>query len=240
MSDLHHDGVRIHHEVTGGGPALLLTHGFGATSRMFDANVAALAEEHTVIAWDVRGHGASGCPADPALYSVALSMGDMAALLDHAGAEQAVVAGHSLGGYLSLEFLLARPERVRALVLIATGPGFRKAESRDAWNRMAERYATEHDGGGLAHAARGILTQRDGHVIEALPEIRVPTLVVVGERDADYMPGSRYMAGKIPGAQLVVVPGAGHAPGVSHPEPFNAAVRDFLDRLPRPRSAPPA
>ena len=62
-------------------------------------------------------------PPIPTAYSAALAVADMAALLDAAGADRAVVGGHSLGGYLSLAFHLAHPERVAALVLIDTGPG---------------------------------------------------------------------------------------------------------------------
>ncbi len=114
---------------------------------------------------------------------------------------------------------------------------------------MAERYAAdlderglaglpasaELDAGvhrsaeGLALAARGILSQRDGHVLEALPTIAAPTLVVVGESDEPFLAGSGYMAAKIPGARLVTIAGAGHAPPVTHPDEFNAALREFLE-----------
>ncbi len=74
----------------------------------------------------------------------------MVALLDKVGAERAVAAGHSLSGYLSLSMLLDHPDRIEALVLIDTGPGFREAEPRDQWNAMAERYAARLDAQGLA------------------------------------------------------------------------------------------
>ena len=66
-----HDGaVRIHSEVTGEGPAILLTHGFAASSHMFATAVPALATDHTAIAWDMPGHGKSDAPDDPSQYSV--------------------------------------------------------------------------------------------------------------------------------------------------------------------------
>src|SRR5690606_4088229 len=113
--------VHVHHEIAGSGPVVLLTHGFGASSHMFATTVAALATDHTAISWDQRGHGASAAPDDPAAYSVAASLEDMATLLDDVGARRAVLLGHSLGGYLSLEFALAHPARVAALVLVDTG-----------------------------------------------------------------------------------------------------------------------
>jgi pimeloyl-ACP methyl ester carboxylesterase len=235
-----------------GGVTMLMTHGYAASSHMFAPNVRALADRHRVLTWDLRGHGSSDAPTDPAAYSAAAAVDDMVAVLDAAGVERAVVAGHSLGGFLSLRFHAQHPDRVRGLVLIDTGPGYRQHEGRTAWNKMAVGFATNleergfagHAGGaefdpsvhvhgptGLAMAARGILTQHDAMVIESLPDIAVPTLVIVGADDAPFIAGSHYMANKIPGAALVVIDGAGHAPNVSHAATFDRAVGDFLDGL---------
>ena len=102
---------------------VLLTHGFGASSHMFAGTVADLSTDHTVVVWDMRGHGRSDSPGDPAAYSVRTSLDAMLAILDDVGAERAVLVGHSLGGYLSLELAITHPERVAALVLVDTGPG---------------------------------------------------------------------------------------------------------------------
>jgi pimeloyl-ACP methyl ester carboxylesterase len=223
----------IHFEIAGSGPAVLLTHGFSGSCADFAKLVGQLSERHTVITWDLRGHGKSDSPADPAAYSVELSIGDMVALLDRAHAERAVLVGHSLGGYLSLAFHLAHPERVAALVLIGTGPGYRKDEGRAVWNKMVEDRARALDAKGpgsrgLALAARGILAQRDARVIESLPQVRVPTLVLVGEEDKSFLAGSRYMAEKIPGAKLEIIAGAGHSPQESHAEIVVDAMRSAL------------
>ena len=206
-----------------------MTHGFTGSSRDWAKLVGPLAERHTVITWDLRGHGRSDSPDDPKEYSVELSLADMIGLLDRAGAAKAMLMGHSLGGYLSLAFHLAHRERVAGLVLVDTGPGYRKDEARAAWNHMVEKRAQALTAKpGLMHAARGILAQRDGRVIESLPEIRVPTLVIVGEDDKPFLSGSKYMAEKIPGAKLEVIPGAGHSPQESHPETVLRALAPYL------------
>jgi pimeloyl-ACP methyl ester carboxylesterase len=253
MPKLNRDGVNIHYEVVGSGPPLLLTHGYSSTSAMWQGQIAALSKHHTLIVWDMRGHGQSDYPADPLAYSEALTVGDMAALLDKVGADTAIIGGLSLGGYMSLAFHRAHPERVRALLIIDTGPGFKRDGAREGWNARAhetgdrfereglgglklasrERSSVVHrDASGLARAARGMLTQRDAGVIETLPHIKVPALVVVGADDTPFLAASDYMAAKIPGATKVVIPAAGHAVNIDQPQAFIDAVLPFLDSLP--------
>ncbi len=59
--------------------------------------------------------------------------------------------------------------------------------------------------------------------------IAVPTLVVVGAEDHNFLAAADYMATRIPDARKVVIDGAGHAANVDRPREFNAAVREFLD-----------
>ncbi|MGH7857251.1 MAG: alpha/beta fold hydrolase, partial [Candidatus Binatia bacterium] len=226
-------------------------HGYSATSRMWTPQVRGLADRFRLILWDIRGHGESDSPDDPAAYSEEASVGDMAAILDACGVDRATVGGLSLGGYLSLAFHLRHPARVRALMLFDTGPGYRSDEGRKRWNALAESYArgleerglaalgagaevraAQHRSAlGLVFAARGILAQRDARVIDSLPAIRVPTLVLWGERDEPFVKPGEYMAAKIPGARRAVVPGAGHAANLDQPAAFDAAVAGFLGSL---------
>ena len=115
MPKIDRNGVRIYYEVHGGGPALLLTHGYSSTSAMWNGQIEALSRHHQLVLWDMRGHGQSDYPDDAAAYSEALTVADMAALLDAVGARTAIVGGLSLGGYMSLAFYRAHADRVRAL-----------------------------------------------------------------------------------------------------------------------------
>jgi pimeloyl-ACP methyl ester carboxylesterase len=174
----------------------------------------------------------------------------MAAILDAAGADRAVVGGMSLGGYLSLAFHLVHPQRVAALVLVDTGPGYRNDEARDKWNAWVERRAQELERGrtradssaelaqavhahpeGLPRAARGVMAQKDARVITSLDSITVPTLVIVGAEDTDFLAGADYMHRHIPDSCKVVIDNAGHAANMDQPEAFNAAVRELLEQL---------
>ena len=173
----------------------------------------------------------------------------MAAILDAVGADKAVIGGLSLGGYMSLAFNRAHPDRVKALLIIDTGPGYRNDAAREGWNdnarNTAKRYETEglgrlaagspemrmskhRNAEGLAKAARGMLTQRDAAVINSLPTIAAPSMVLVGADDKPFLNATDYMAAKIPGAVKVIIPNAGHAANIDQPEAFNRAVLDFL------------
>ena len=246
------NGIAIDYEVTGDGPVVLLSHGYGSTRHMWDDQHRALADRWRVISWDMRGHGQTDSPDDPARYSAALTVADMRALLQHLGVERAVIGGLSLGGYVSLAFVLAHPEMTRALVICDSGPGYRNAEARAQWNQRAHeraanleakglealarrsretQQAVHRSAQGLAHAARGMLAQEGSQVIDGLGSIRVPTLVIVGDQDQPFVAPSEYMAKKIPGARLEVIPGAGHSSNLDQPEIFNRVLREFLASL---------
>jgi pimeloyl-ACP methyl ester carboxylesterase len=161
-----------------------------------------------------------------------------------------VLGGMSLGGYLSLAFHLVHPQRVAALVLVDTGPGYRNDEARGKWNAWVERRAQQLERGqapsdtspelaqavhehpeGLPRAARGVMAQKDARVITSLDSITVPTLVIVGAQDTDFLAGADYMHRHISTARKVVIDNAGHAANMDQPETFNAAVRALLEQL---------
>jgi pimeloyl-ACP methyl ester carboxylesterase len=92
-------------------PVILLTHGYSATSQMWQGQIEALTKHNTLVIWDMRGHGQSDYPDDPKEYSFEKTIGDMKALLDTVGAKTAIIGGLSLGGYMSLAFHAAHPDR---------------------------------------------------------------------------------------------------------------------------------
>lgn len=251
MPKLDRDGVRIHYEIHGEGPPVLLSHGYSATCRMWDGQIAALKDRYKVIVWDMRGHGESDYPKEREKYSEALTVEDMVAVLRAAGADTAVIGGLSLGGYMTLAFHARHPAMCRALMLFDTGPGFKKDEARDKWNATAEqraqnleakglaalgsgdevRISRHRDASGLAGAARGMLAQVDARVITSLESVKVPTLVLVGANDTNFLAATDYMAARIAGSKKVVIADAGHAANLHQPAAFNRAVEGFLAGL---------
>jgi pimeloyl-ACP methyl ester carboxylesterase len=177
---------------------------------------------------------------------------DILAILNAVGASRVVLVGLGAGGLMALRFWHEFPDRVRGLVLIGTMPGLRNGPARQIWNGQVEEFAAavEREGldgleggaevdprlhrcpPGLAAAARAILTQNDDGALPWLDTIDVPTLIIVGSEDKPNLSAAHYMARCIPHAREIVIPRANHAANIHKAAAVNAAIRDFLGRLP--------
>lgn len=213
----------LHIEARGQGPAVVFTHGFGRTGDTWAPQAEALAGDHHVVTWDFRGHGRSAAPSEP--YTREHALEDLAAVVDLAMAEgggPALLVGHSLGGYFSLAYTLARPETVRGLALLSTGPGFRNPDSMEKYNRGIAKVAAA---AGLGENATSVAYHHDSMVIDRLAEITCPTLAICGTEDRPvYVTGVRYLAERLPNGTLVEIVGAAHEPHVDRPDEVTAAL----------------
>ena len=243
--------VSIYYEAHGSGPAVLLSHAYAASHKMWDPQIEPLSQHYRVITWDMRGHANSDSPDDEAEYSEEKTVQDMKLILESEGVQEAVMGGLSLGGYMSFAFYLAHREMTTGLLLFDTGPGYRNPDARASWNKMAfkqaERYLEEGLAGlppaaevqvgaslqrspeGLAKAARGMLAQSHPRVMEELEKIEIPALVLVGANDTPFLQAADVMAARMPNSRKIIVDGAGHAANMDQPDVFNRAVLEFLD-----------
>jgi pimeloyl-ACP methyl ester carboxylesterase len=116
--------LHLEYEVQGEGPDLILLHGLGFSSKKtWMRQIPVLAQRYRVHAYDVRGFGGSNNPGGH--QSIERHARDLLGLMDAVGIEQATLVGFSMGGWISQQFVLDHPERVRALVLSATTSGLR-------------------------------------------------------------------------------------------------------------------
>ena len=147
MSRVELNGVRLNVAVQGEGLTLLLLHGFTGSEASWRPFHAAW-PGFKLIAVDLLGHGASDSPADAARYAIEPCIHDLCAVLDRFGIDSAVVLGYSMGGRVALQFALARPERVRALILESASPGIEDEGERAARVAADEALAAsiERDG----------------------------------------------------------------------------------------------
>lgn len=253
---LRANGIAIHVRQDGppGAPALLMLHSLGTAAAIWDAPAAALATGFRVIRPDLRGHGLTEATQGP--YTMAGLAADAWALLDALGIARAHVAGISIGGMIAQAMAHAAPERVASLALVDTAlailppqawrdraatvrahgteaieeavlsrwvtSGFRDTPDAAGLRAMLRRTPPE----GYAAAAEAIAA---ADLADATRRLRLPALVVVGEHDeATPVASAEALRDAIPGARLVVLPGAAHIPTVEQPEAVTEALRGFL------------
>lgn len=156
---LDSNGLQIYYTVEGNRKAdpVILIHGLAAHSdinwRRPGIN-AMLDPDFEVVAFDLRGHGLSGRPHDPAQYGIE-TVEDITRLMDHLGIQKAHIAGYSLGGFIGIKFACLHPERCLSLAVCASGwkdpmdpepirspykddPNARLAPDVKKWNRMMQ------------------------------------------------------------------------------------------------------
>ena len=243
------DGLSIAYDDTGpaGARPLLMIHGFSsnrAEGWKRTGWFAACAQRgQRAVALDLRGHGESDKPHDPALYGRQALAGDVVALMDHLGVETADVIGFSLGSRVAATLAMNAPRRVSNLILSGVGDRWFKPSPDDgAMARAMEaddpatisepllqsfrHFADEQGEDRLALAAcsRG---QRDPITADDLYAVTAPTLVIAGMRD-ELAGDPRGLADAIPGAKAVAVPGCDHFALITHGL-LKASAFDFLD-----------
>jgi pimeloyl-ACP methyl ester carboxylesterase len=118
---------RLHVDVEGDGPVVVLMHGLGGSARNWGPQVRALRARYRVVRFDARGHARSEAPSAPQAYEPEAFVADVGRVLDQVGATRATVGGLSMGAGVALRFALAHPDRVTALVLAAF-PGSRDGD----------------------------------------------------------------------------------------------------------------
>lgn len=131
----HVGDVDLYYELAGDGPTIALTHGIGGSADDFAPIVPALSQRFRVLTYDVRGHARSGRPASG--YSITEFAHDLAGLLDHVDAEQAVILGTSMGGTIAQRFILDYPKRALATVIMSTSSEVNE-RGRLRWEAQAD------------------------------------------------------------------------------------------------------
>jgi pimeloyl-ACP methyl ester carboxylesterase len=224
--------VQLHREHHGEGAPVVLTHGLGDDSGTWAALVPLLPAGLMAVTWDLRGHGRSGAPTDADGYSMEQAVGDLLRIIDASSEDgPAHLVGHSLGGYLSLVVALRRPDLVRSLTMVASGPGFRDADARAAWNRHVDTAVLRMP---VPPAAAALAHQSSDEVMAGAGALVAPLLLVVGERDTRFHAGVDYLAKAVPGSTVHRVAGAGHHPQRAHAAEVARVLAAHLEGAERP------
>lgn len=241
-------------------PALFLTHSLATSHEMWGLQLPVLARHFRVVAFDMRGHGASAAPAGA--YSLDQLADDVVALADHLGIKRFHFCGLSIGGLIGQSLGLRHGQRLDRLILSSTFTGPVGPDAQKGWDdRIATATSLGMDSqidGTMARwlsaefqqvAPRSAQWIRD--LIAATPvagfngcsaairdmtlepdqlkSIKVPTLVMAGEKDPGATPAAgQRIAQAIPGAKFHVVPGGFHLCNVEFPHHFSETMLAFL------------
>ena len=253
------NGTRLYYEVAGSGHPLVLIHGSTLDTRMWDNQFEPFAQHYTVVRYDVRGFGKSALPTgesyarpddlkglldylDIAHASVlGLSMGGGIAIefaLTYPQATDALIlVDATLGGWPSSPEYAAFQNTVRVRAREAgvqaardawlSGPFFTPALENPAVAPRLVQIISDYAGGHWVHPYP--IRELVPPAIQRLDTIRVPTLIIIGERDIpDFQAIADRLQQRIPNARKVVMPGVGHMANMEDSERFNAIVLDFL------------
>ncbi len=261
MPEASNQGVRISYDITGQGRALMLLHGWCCDRTWWNhaGYTDDLEQDYRVINVDLRGHGASDKPHEPAAYHREVSVGDVLAVADAEGIDRFAIWGLSYGGWIGWMTAYAVPERVPAL--ISSGSWDPSPGTDEDWKEFDESWgaALRRDG------VRGLVEQfknEDGEdyetefppwaavtTLQADPEallaiqarelvhegiatlagFPVPVLLISGEKE-DEKDGVAVAAAMVPNGQSLRLPGLGHGGACAASALTLPTARAFLDR----------
>lgn len=249
--------TRIAYQDQGQGLPVIFIHGFPLVHAIWDLMVPFLVDGIRVIAPDLRGFGQSDAP--EGVYSMRLMASDIAGLMDQLGLPQAVLVGHSMGGYITLAFADAFPQRLLGMGLVATRASADTVQQRKNRFSTADQVAEmgadvvaesmpprmtknrelqlalkamiqQLNPVGLQGALKGMAERED--FVTSLPVMNTPAAVVVGDSDEFCkVEETREMAGLLPRGVLQVIPGVGHLPMLEAPQATAEALNTILIEL---------
>jgi pimeloyl-ACP methyl ester carboxylesterase len=195
------DGVPIHFERYGeSGPLILFSCAYTTTWANWLPQVEPLTKAgYRVALWDFRGHGRSGAPDEASAYSITQVVDDLGRVLDEvAPGERVVLAGLSFGGLASLHFAIRSPERVRALLLAGSGPGFKNPKAAADWKARSERTADFLESRGMAAFVAGKAAATCIGRQPELPAAKTAAEAIVAQDPRGVAQFGRYVAGLAP------------------------------------------
>jgi sigma-B regulation protein RsbQ len=245
------DGINIHSSISGKGPrTVILVHGWTCDERTWQSQVPALAGDFQVITLDLPGHGRSGSPKD-GKFSVDLFARAIEAVRSEAKADRVVLAGHSMGTPVIIQYARLYPQHTIALVLVDglvsapptpmvtsladqfAGPDGLKAREGMIQSMLSaatppeiKRHVLSMMLGAPAATAAGALKAAADPTIWKQDVFSIPVLGLFA--DSPTADGGASMKSRFPELEYHKIPGTGHFLMLEKPEEFNRLLMDFL------------
>ena len=261
MPEVTSGGVRIGYETVGEGRPLVLLHGWCCDRSWWTepGYIDELKADHRLVIIDVRGHGTSDKPHEPAAYTADVLIADVLAVADAVGFDRFAIWGQSYGGWIAWLAAAAAPDRVRAIVTSGSWdprPEPEEPTEPDEWSAALRRGGTSAlvdqfklEGGDSFDRefppwARPVTLRADPDALlaaqapelwaegipnEDLSSFPVPALLIAGELE-DEADDAAKVAAMIPHGQSLRLPGLGHGGAAAASELTVPSVRVFLAR----------
>jgi pimeloyl-ACP methyl ester carboxylesterase len=258
MPYVNNQGVRIHYEVEGEGPLLVLQYGFSANLRGWRdyGYVEGLKNDYRLILVDARGHGASDKPHNVEAYTSQARVDDILAVLDDLTLSKAHYFGYSMGGWIGFALAKYAPERFHSLMIGGMHPYNRDPEPLnqrvELLRKGMEAYVAtmEASAGPLPPHVRALALANDAEALiaatlgvrddpgfeDVLPTMTMPCLVYIGEADAAYL-SAKDAVKHMPNVTLVSLPDLNHMQAFMRSDVVLPHITKFLDTVTQERGA---
>jgi pimeloyl-ACP methyl ester carboxylesterase len=237
--------VRIHYQVEGSGPPLVIQHGFTDSMQTWYelGYVDALKSENRLILVDARGHGASDKPHDPESYKPECNVADVISVLTDLDIPRVHFFGYSMGAWIAFAMAQYAPDRVDAFIIGGGNPN-PSTHGPEALQQQGVEAIPAIWGVPLPPALRARLLTNDLQALIAmrtqrlispgfaaiLPWMTMPCLVFAGEADPVY-PANKQFVARMPNATFFSLPGLGHADTFFHSDLVLPHVTEFLRKV---------
>ena len=231
------------------GKVVILIHGATDNHKVWNPQIATLAKEHTPIAVDLPGHGESEGSGST---QVSEYTDFLKGFVDALGLTEFVLAGHSMGGSISMDFNLRYPG-VAGLILVGAAASWQIPQvSIDLWKTdpVAAKVRSnefnfgkntprsvieqhERDGAGISNmvAAGDLEACQVFDIVSQVDRIKVPTLIICGDEDFYAVDGSKVLEEKIAGSRMEWIKEVGHDPSIESPDVTNRLMGDFMNKI---------
>jgi pimeloyl-ACP methyl ester carboxylesterase len=246
MGFANNKGIRIHYELEGEGPPLVIQHGYSDSIETWYelGYVDALKSNHRLILIDARGHGTSDKPHGTAAYAKEAQVADIETVLQELQIQRADYWGYSMGGRIGFALARSAPEYFRSLIIGGAGgdgrsrigDGFRKAMQAGGVEAIPDLWGVP-----LPEKLRARLLANDITALDAcrvdslgfadvLPNMTMPCLVYAGSADPIY-PVVEATVAEMPNVTFFTLPGLGHAEALLRTDLVLPRVIEFLDSV---------